>query len=198
MSTKPRLTGNFTKVPNKVFEMGLRPLEIAVLVYLWKNAPNFHPSLRAIAKILHVDKRSVSRTLKRLSELRIVKIDEAWKHFYHLSHPDEWHVGVLAPQVSTASTPTSVPPEPLIKENKEWEEDGLTTPPPEGAGVSRYRWEELCRRENAYIADLNSTSGIFRQVYGERFIEELQRIHFGSLELYQEFLTAKNGRGTNR
>ena len=68
---------NFFIVPNQIFELGLKPKELAVYCCLLrhsdKNTDNCFPSRRLIADECSMDKKTVDSALKELEARGLIK-----------------------------------------------------------------------------------------------------------------------------
>lgn len=85
------LKRDFFKGPNKIFELGLSPFQIAVYLYLCRCGDNAFPGLRTIEKKCGMSRPTVIKVLGELESLGLLektkRFDGAKSNVYRLILP---------------------------------------------------------------------------------------------------------------
>ena len=69
-----KLKKNYTKIPNKIFEIGLSSTGISLFCYLAKVPDNFNPSVGVIARSLKISKTTAIKYIQELKDRNIIKL----------------------------------------------------------------------------------------------------------------------------
>ena len=84
----------YVKIPDKIFEMGLKPELIGVYCYLVKQSEEFNPSVRTIEKHLNVSRNTAGKYVQKLVDLNIIKLVKGHSvgkpAEYEFVKPNEW------------------------------------------------------------------------------------------------------------
>lgn len=65
---------NYTKVPNKVFSLGLSPYSIAMYSFMVSLPEEFDPSVSYLAKTLRLSKSTIIRSTKELVDRNLIAV----------------------------------------------------------------------------------------------------------------------------
>lgn len=89
-----KLRKRYFKVPNKIHEVGLSAIAIAVYSYLAKMPEDFNPSIGTLAKALNLSKPTALKYLHELKNRNIIKLikpgGENTISEYELTELTEW------------------------------------------------------------------------------------------------------------
>ncbi len=97
MKNKLKLNGmkrSYFKVPNKLLDVNLPIMSVAIYVYMAKQSEDFNPSIATMAKILDVNKNTIVKYIKVLKDRNIIKLiargGERTISKYEFVSIDEW------------------------------------------------------------------------------------------------------------
>lgn len=70
------LRKGYFKLPNKIVDMNLSAVALALYSYLAKNSEEFNPSVKTMANALNISKGTVIKYLQELKDRNIIKVIE--------------------------------------------------------------------------------------------------------------------------
>lgn len=88
------LKKDFTKVPNRIFKMGLSPIAITIYIVYCMYSDDFHPSTPYLCKLLNLSKPTILRYKKELRDRNLIQLfykgGLGKTSKYKLIKPDLW------------------------------------------------------------------------------------------------------------
>mgnify|MGYP001565504065 CR=1 FL=1 len=115
-----KLKTRYTKIPNKIFQLGLSPISICIYCLLCSYSEEFKPTLGNISKAIGIHRNTVCRAMKELCVMGVIRKTKQGQVFrsgnsqspesnsyqseYEFTNPNAW----VAKIVSQPSSPWSV------------------------------------------------------------------------------------------
>jgi predicted DNA-binding transcriptional regulator len=72
-----KMTKSYFKVPNRIHDIGLSGMAIAVYSYLAKQPEDFNPAVRVLARSLKISNTTAIKYMKELKDRNIIKVTQA-------------------------------------------------------------------------------------------------------------------------